>query len=337
MAKKQATKREFDWRTYHKPARILSPEQEESLAQGILAPLLSWAIALPTVRFEIRARQALIYDHGTPLLRIRGAEQPFSGEIDANVRLPRAERSGQEQLETWPLSTPDEVSAVLGVLETLHELSGEFARAADPTERAVLHSFSSEHAGRADDAGYLVVDTEYQYGRRRFDFVAARRAEGVAGPGGFTTPRLVLGQLKSGGRPLGGTGGLVAHAADFADFATALGGTHLTKAKEELDALVCQKCRLGLLPGDLPFRHFTADDPEYLVVLAGMDLADTSLDAPLAEMHEKLVARHYRPELLRLAGYDLVAPADSPAPNVIGPDDSMPYRAFKGMRKRLRG
>ncbi len=106
MAKGKSTRREFDWRTYSKPSRLLTAEQEQSLSDGVLSPLLAWARRHnDSVRFEIRSRQAAIYHSGTLLLRIRGAEPPFFGEIDANVRLPRQKRTGVERLETWPLST----------------------------------------------------------------------------------------------------------------------------------------------------------------------------------------------------------------------------------------
>jgi hypothetical protein len=180
----------------------------------------------------------------------------------------------------------------------------------------------------------VVVDTEYQYGKRRFDFVGMKRAEGVAGAGGFTTPRLIVGQFKTAGRPLSGATGLAPTASDFAEFATALGGEHLRRAKAELGDLVAQKQRLGLLPGSIPFRHFTADAPEYLVVLAGFDPADPGLDEPVASVHERLVARHFSPDLLR---FSAVGGSENPESLRLGENDELSYREFKGMRRRLRG
>ncbi|MEI7814211.1 MAG: hypothetical protein WCJ13_05425 [Coriobacteriia bacterium] len=337
MAKSNPKRREFDWRTYVKPSRLLTPAQEEAFADGVLAPLLAWARTSDSARFEVRARQAAIYHAGTMLLRIRGAEQPFVGEIDSNVRLPRDERAGAEHLETWPLSSADEVAAAVAELGILAQLNDTYRAANNPSERGMLHAFATANDGRSGtEARYIVADTEFQYGKRRFDFVGMRRAESVGGLAGFTTPRLVFGQFKSSNRALSGSSGVVAHAADFADFAQALGGTHLEAARTELDELVQQKLRLGLLAHDLPFRHFTEDEPEYLVVFCDYDLASVSLDVPLAEMHDKLVARHCRPELLRFVGIDSGdGSMATPAPT-LGAEEALNYREFKRYRKQLR-
>ena len=337
MAKSKSTRREFDWRGYTKPCRLLSAEQEEAFATGLLAPLLGWSRARDSARFEIRPRQAAIYDRGTMLLRIRGAEAPFVGEIDANVRLPRAERSGAERLETWPLSSANEVLAAIEELDALKALNDEHLVGEQLPERGALHAFASAHDGRRDREGaYVVVDTEFHYGKRRFDFVGMLHAEGVAGPAGFTTPRLVFGQFKSDARPLSGSSGLMAHAADFAEFAQALGGAHLATARAELDELVRQKLRLGLLSETIPFRHFTEDRPEYLVVFSDVDLASPDLDGPLAEMHDRLVARHCQPELLRFAGITTGGPPPTHQVPVIEADHVMSYREFKRARRQLR-
>lgn len=334
MAKRKPTQREFDWRTYSKPARILTTEQEAALTEGVLAPLLEWSSSRDGVRFEVRTRQAAIYHKGTLLLRVRGNQGPFVGEIDANVRLPRGDRTGSEQLEIWPLSSAGEVSAVLGELDALRVMNE--ATGGDLPERAGVQAFASANDGRAvDDPVYVVVDTEYQYGKRRFDFVAMRRAEGVGGLARFTTPRLVFGQFKTATRSLSGNPGLVAHAADFADFAQALGGFHLESARLELDELAKQKVRLGLLSAGIPFRRFTEDRPEYLVVLSGIDLASPDLDSPLAEMHDRLVARHHPPELLRLVGIESRGDQSARA-LTISEENVMDYRGFKRLRKQLR-
>ena len=337
MAKGKSTRREFDWRTYSKPPRQLTAEQEKSLSDGVLSPLLSWARDTGSVRFEIRSRQAAIYHAGTMLLRIRGAEQPFFGEIDANVRLPRTARTGAERLETWPLSSADEVSAAVAELDALRVINDEHMADDALSERGVLHAFATANDARSNHESRVVVaDVEFQYGKRRFDFIGLRRADGVSGLAGFTTPRLVVGQFSSDGRPLTGSSGVVAHASDFAELVQALGGAHMTAARTELDELVRQKLRLGLLNQDVPFRHFTEDDPEYLVVFSGYDLASSALDAPLAEMHDKLVARHFQPELLKFTAVDSGRPPSPDPALAMGSEDGMSYREFKRYRKHLR-
>jgi len=82
MAKK-STKREFDWRTYSKPQRLLTTEQEAAFASGMLRPFLELALSDHAVSFEIRARQATLYYRGASIVRISGASAPFSASIDA--------------------------------------------------------------------------------------------------------------------------------------------------------------------------------------------------------------------------------------------------------------
>ena len=255
MAKSKSTRREFDWRTYSKPSRLLTAEQERSLSDGALSPLLAWARRHnDSVRFEIRSRQAAIYHSGTMLLRIRGAEPPFFGEIDANVRLPRqsAPASNAWRPGRWLLPTKSRPWS-----QSSTRCASSTASIGPMTPRrsaAVLHAFATANDARSDTGSRVVVaDAEFQYGKRRFDFIGMSRAEGVGGLAGFTTPRMVFGQFKSGGRPLTGTSGVVAHASDFAELVQALGGAHLAAARTELDELVQQKLRLGLLNEDLPF------------------------------------------------------------------------------------
>ncbi len=222
-------------------------------------------------------------------------------------------------------------------LDVLRVLNGEHWADDSPSERGVLHAFATANDARSDTGSRVVVaDVEFPYGKRRFDFIGMSRAEGVGGLAGFTTPRMVFGQFKSGGRPLTGTSGVVAHASDFAELVQALGGAHLAAARTELDELVQQKLRLGLLNEDLPFRHFTEGDPEYWMVFCGYDLASAALDAPLAEMHDKLVARHCSPDLLKFA---VVGSGRVPSPDpalTIGGEDGMSYREFKRYRRHLR-
>lgn len=338
MSAKKSTKREFDWRQYSKPARLLTPAQEAELLGGFLRPLLDLALADSALSLQIRARQATLYHRGVSLVRLSGAEPPFTAQIDANLRLPRTERTGAELLETWPLADAADVAALLGEARNLCEFADTLAaeETAAPA-RDVLMRFAEANGPHVSQAAELVVvDVEYQYGRRRFDFVAMRRATGVGGLGAFTTPRLVIGELFTGDRAPSAPAGLITFGAEAAQFAHALSGEHLDRAKAELTALAAQKIRLGLLSPDLPFSHFTAGSPELLVAFTPPSFSQSSLDAPIAEMQDRAVARHFPAELIEFAA---IGDARSTGGHslAVAEDDVLPYRAFKGMRKRLQG
>ena len=158
----------------------------------------------------------------------------------------------------------------------------------------------------------------------------------MGGAGAFSTPRLVVGELRSPGRPLTRNSSLAAFGSDAAEFVHALAGEHLIRAKAELADLVAQKVRLGLLPADLPFMRFTEDLPELLVVFTDPEFTEPALDTPIAELHDKLVARKFPTELLTFAATGEAAAAfGGDAEDRILEDDVMSYREFKGFRKRL--
>jgi hypothetical protein len=334
MAAKKSTKREFDWRSYSKPARLLTSEQEDALSSGILRPLLDMALADDGVSLEIRARQATLYYRGVSLVRVAGAPESFSASIDANVRLPRAERPGAEKLETLPLTTAEQVSACIEELASLRALLDRFAAEEHVSAREQLTAFAVANRANPESAELIVVDIEYQYGRRRFDFVAMRRATSVGGEGAFTTPRLVIGELYTGHRFPDAVGGMTSFGAEAAEFAHALTQEHLIRAQSELGELAAQRQRLGLLP-ELPFVHFAEGLPELLVVFTNPTFFTPAFDAPLAELHDRLVARHYPTELLRLAAVGEARPESEDTSLAVGEDELLHYRAFKGMRKRL--
>ena len=338
MSAKKSTKREFDWREYSKPARVRTTAQESELLGGFLRPLLDLALADSALSLQIRARQATLYHRGVSLIRLSGAEPPFTVQIDANLRLPRAERTGAERLESWPLSDPKSVSELLGEVRALCEFADSLAAEEGATPaRNVLMRFAEANGPHVSlSAELVVVDVEYQYGKRRFDFVAMRRATGVGGLGAFTTPRLVIGELFTGDRAPSSPAGLTTFGAEAAQFAHALSGEHLERAKTELTALAAQKIRLGLLASDIPFSHFTAGSPELLVAFTTPRFSDASLDAPIAELHDRAVARHFPAELIEFAAVGDARPDDDRSLEV-AEDDVLPYRAFKGMRKRLQG
>lgn len=310
-----AKKKQFDWTTHTKPARILSPAQEAAFSAGVLQPLLDAALEDPAVRFEIRARSANLYRDGVSLLRVTG-DGPFIAEVDNGGAIVRSEIDSAEA---------ERLAALLGI------------QSEEPApRRAVLHALAAANAGADLFADELViVDTEYNLGQRKLDLVGLHRSEGVTGPGGFANPVLVFGDVRCCGQTLTGNSGLAAVGADLAEFAKALSGDHLARAKSEIADLVTQKVRLGLLPADLELRGFTDELPELLVVFSEFDVADPAHDRPLIDLAEKLAARHYPAGKLLFAHY-LDTPGFGEPEMALREGEVVSYRAFKAYRQAAR-
>lgn len=341
MASKKSTKREFDWRAYSRQPRTLTDEQETALATGRLAPLLELARSNSGFSLQVRANQATLYYRGVSFVRVRAKEAGLVGEVDANLRLPHAERSSAERLESFALGNAGEVAELMESLNGMRQDLDRWSAEGEPLPaREYLLKFLAQNSGRWPDADkLLVVDVEHPYGRRKFDFVGVRCAESVGGAAAFTTPRLVLGELRHPGRPLGGSSRMADFGSDASELAHALSGEHLARVREEVGGLLRQKQRLNLLPATIPFEHITDGYPELLVVFTGADVADARFDAPLAELHDKLVVRRFPVDRLRFAAVGqaregLAEPNSSEL--AVRSGDVFDYRAFKTMRKRRR-
>ena len=342
MASKKHARKEFDWRSYSRPTRILDDQQEAALSQGHLAPLLEYAASHPDLTLLIRARQATLYYLGVSLVRMRASEDGPVGEIDANLRAPRAERSASELIESFPLRDAGDVASLIRTLDSLREDLDRWNANGEPSPaREHLLRFYADNRGREAESGeLLVLDVEYPYGRGRFDFVALRRAVSVGGTGAFTTPRLVLGDLRYPGRTLGGSARMSDFASSASELAHALSGEHLERVKAEIGLLLRQKQRLGLLRTDIPFERFADGDPELLVVFSDPDVVDAKFDAPVAELHDKLIAKRFPADRLAFAAVGEARENAESADRVdltVREADVFDYRAFKGMRKRRRG
>ena len=331
MAKKPP-KRQFDWKTYSRPPRVLTAAQESALLRGSLAPLLDFCRTTPGVSLEIRAHSASVYCRGVPLARISG-EGPYTAEIE----------SGSEGApDRRVLEVASDVDGLMSDLKLRREQIESAHDSATRSKRDYLLAIAAANAGRGESlaAGdYLVVDLEYTYGRRRYDLVALKRTEGVTGPGGFSNPRLAFVDVRAADQTLTGPNGVESVAADFADFAKALGGSHLEIAKSEITELVAQKVRLGLLPDDVELRALDNGLPELLVVFAEYpSLSDRKHDVVIAALHDRLVARHFPTERLRFAELPSVpSPSvDNAEAALLGAGCAMDYRRFKDHRARGR-
>lgn len=323
MAKKAQTKRAFDWRTYSKPARLLTSAQEEAFGGGMLAPLLEWAAADARTRVEIRSRQAAFYHRGVSLARVQG-DGPHLAEFEA------AAGSAPERVE---IASAEDVAELERRLE--HTRS-ECDRSLDSGDTARNHrGFASAIAqgNRGDDLwadALIVADADYSLGRRKLDLVALLRTEGVTGPGGFANPDLAFIDVRVPGQSLTGPAGLAAVADDLADFCKALSGDHLRHTEAEIGELVAQKVRLGLLPAELEVRGISQGMPHLIIAFAESDPRPPACDAAIVELHDRLAARHFPTHRLRFLHFTQV-PEDGDG-LALEPGDAAGYREFKAYR-----
>lgn len=328
MAKKKgsATKRAFDWRTYSKPPRLLSAEQESALTgDGDLVPLLAWTLSDPLTRFEVRARTVGIYHRGSSLARISGEPPRLSAEVEPGGGSPAARIA---------IETPEAVTGLIEALEALRSsVDAEMESGAEPRRhRSYVTAFARGNAGADLFADQIVIlDSEYAIGRRKIDLVGVIRTEGVTGPGGFSSPALVFVDVRSPQRPVTGNNGPAAVASDLADYAKALAGEHRDRTGYEMVRLAEQKVRLGLAPTDLDIRSVREGMPWLVVAFCDIDPTDRACDSAIHELHDKLAAKHF-PVEQRLRFVHLTSAPEDGEGLAVGVDDLMTYREFKSYR-----
>lgn len=317
-------KKQFDWKTHSKPARLLSAAQEQGLLQGDLSSVLRYALDDPSARLEIRPRAVNLYRDGASLMRLTG-DGPFTAELDSVTGGPP---------ERVQVADASDVAGLLAQLQEMHAGAVDSSQAT--SRRSQLHAVASANSG-GDlwNDELVVVDTEYNLGQRKLDLVALRRTEGVTGPGAFANPELIFVDVRCCGQTMTGNAGPAAVGSDFAEFAKALGGEHLQRAKEEIVALVGQKIRLGLLPANLELRGFDEKLPELLVLFVAENVADARHTEPIAALHEKLTSRRFPAELLTFGHY-AAAPEFGDHGAALREGDVMNYREFKAYRQSLR-
>ncbi len=324
MTKKQRPKRAFDWRTHSRPARLLTPAQEAAFAGGFLAPVLAWATVDPRTRFEVRARSAALYHRGVSLCRV-GGDAPFEAELESTDATP-----------SYQVSLMND-EAVVDLVRRLDELRGKVDDLLDSGEQSRNHRSYSAALATGNAGGDLTrdalvaVDLEYALGRRRFDLVALMRSDGVTGPGGFASPDLAFVDVRVPGQTLRGAAGLSALADDLADFAKALCGEHVRRSCTEVQGLLAQKIRLGLLPEELGVRSIAGGMPHLVVVFAEREVDGPGDDEAIVELHDRLASRHY--PTMRLHFAHVVLASEDGEGLAVSQSDLMDYRSFKAYRR----
>jgi hypothetical protein len=155
-------------------------------------------------------------------------------------------------------------------------------------ERAHCQAMAAANSGMAGppSADYLVLDLEYEWAKRRFDMVAAKRRLTKDDATGWVEPDLVFVEVKCELSACSGISGLGDHARDYRDIITSSKGRHVQDIKLEYENVIAQKSRLGFLDMPLGFKCFSPEVPELLVVFVDLDPNVPKLLAPLGEVRE---------------------------------------------------
>jgi hypothetical protein len=153
-------------------------------------------------------------------------------------------------------------------------------------KRAHCQVMAAANSRMAPSPDYLVLDLEYEWARRRFDMVAAKRRRTEDDATGWAEPDLVFVEVKCEYGACSGTSGLSTHAHDYRDIITASDGRCFRDIKLEFAKVVAQKVRLGLFDRSLGFRRFSPAVPELLVILVDLDPNASSMRAPFSEVRE---------------------------------------------------
>lgn len=271
-----------DLGTYKKAPRLLAGTMEEALAPGGgLAPVLDFVKKDARLRLDIRERRFNVYYRGGSLLCGDGRSWPWKLLFDTKY------------FARQPVAPPDLPASFSSVADARAWIAAfpELMRGMDRWwlanrrhERDHCQNMARDNSPRVRNsaADYLVLDLEYQWARRRFDMVAAKRRPTAADPSGWQEPELVFVEVKSDLGVCSGDSGLVAHACGYADVVRA--GHAADGIKKEYESLIAQKKRLDLFSESVPFRRFSGTPPGLLVVFVDLDTQAPRLRESISEV-----------------------------------------------------
>jgi hypothetical protein len=294
-----------------------------ALSNGHLRPLLDYALADPEVRFDIRPGGANLYYDGGSLLRLEGGTRsPFRGIYSKGY----VGEKGEDERELTEL--PSTLSLIASFRERREQMWQHRHSGKGRDERRNQQAIARANSGRprATVGDFVIVDTEYDNGRRIFDLVGFDCAC-------LPRPKLIFIELKCEGGALNGKSGLQDHAIDYGDFLCAQDGRHVGLSQRELSNMVKQKVDLGLLSADLGFEEFATEPPEFLILFADYDVCRAQLTTPLTRMRAEIEQRLGGLELLRFA--DLPVVDDGSTERLrLRRDQIMDSQAFDTYRER---
>jgi predicted protein tyrosine phosphatase len=287
-------KRDVDFNTYRKNPRMLEKQMMDELKPGgDLHPILVAVAEDHQLRLEIRDRRFNVYYRGGNLMRVDGSKSPCVLDFDekyfsgGEIKLPPLPKQllGIENAKTW-------VEAFPILRAGMDKWLGKRLKKYLKSERDHCQEIASANSGMSGPppGDYLVLDLEYEYGRRRFDMIAAKRRRTEDDATGWVEPDLVFIEVKSAPSACSGKSGLRDHALDYQHIIAKRDRQHVKDIKKEYEEVIAQKLLLGLLDKSLGFKCFSPVLPKLLLVFVDLDLNAPGLQTPLREVSENLGA-----------------------------------------------
>lgn len=281
-------KHEVDLPSYRKAPRLLPPDLENALgAGGGLRGVLERVKQDDQLRLEIRDGRFNVYYGGGSLLNVDARKDPWEMRFDREYF-----RGSAQILPNLPRQFRNSADSVAWVNAFQDLMKGMDAwRQANPRdERRHCQEMAKANSARAGppSGDFCVLDLEYQWAQRRFDLIAARRRPTTDESTGWTEPSLVFIEVKSDERACTGPSGLAGHARDYQSIVEAP-PLQAERIREEFEAVIQQKRRLGLVHRDWPFQRFSLALPlELLIVFVGLKPRSPKVSSLLAGVNKVL-------------------------------------------------
>jgi hypothetical protein len=287
MTRKQGV----DLDTYSKRPRVLSLEMLSDLEAGVLTPILEAVHDHPELRLDIRDQCFNVYYCGGNLLQVvchKGQWVPHFADKYCRLES-KAPLVVPEWLARLPksLDTQEATREWVDAFQMLRDAMDAWWIRNPKGERAhcqLMAKANGEVSGKPS-SDYLVLDTEYQWGQRRLDLMAAKRSTPSAGGSGWERPVLAFIEVKSLPGAVDNESGIDVHVQDFGEIVgqrpSRKPPAAIEEIKKEFVKVVDQKRRLGLLSKELPLLAFSDAPPEMLLVFVGLDISDRRFEEPL--------------------------------------------------------
>jgi hypothetical protein len=281
---------DVDLNSYTKDPRLIFEVMWPALLHGgMLHPLMSAVAKDHSLRFEIRYKRFNVYYRGGSVLMVDGRKRPWEMTFDKKYfqGIPPATLNLSSEC-----NNKADVIAWVNALPILKNHMERFWKEHPNEERKHCQNIAAANTVLTGlpSGDYLVLDLEYQFAHRRFDLIAARRRPTDADPSGWSEPDLIFVEVKSALAACSGESGIGAHVRDFTDIVLAREGKAVLNIKTELQQVVVQKQRLGLISDAIRFKGFSNVSPELLIVLVNLKDQEPSILAELQEVRKTVKA-----------------------------------------------